>query len=208
MWRWVALAAGLPGVLWLLWGVATAEGESVRLSAAYSGLFGNALRDYLNADPSAPARSGFQTTDAPVSPCDPLSALYRRDIHRCRAVSVEVSRTPTWLAPVLPLRTTIRISPGVWADPAARSLLLNLARNKPAACAAVDAGDWKYIAPERYGLGCDARQPPPHEIWFNITSAPAMACFQTSRGTDCRGLKVDDSRAFRVSWRRPGKRTH
>jgi hypothetical protein len=195
--RWLALVLGALAALWVLWSTATAEGESLRLGGAYWGLFNDALVSYVRTHPDTPAHSGFRTNNSPPLPCDPLAALYRTG-SPCAGVSVEVSRIPAWLAPIVPVRAMVRIPPRIWADPAARPLLLQLARDKAAACASVDSGEPLDIRPQRYSLGCDERQPAPHQIWFNITSTPIRACVFRGLRMDCHRLKVDESRAFRV----------
>jgi hypothetical protein len=200
MWRWLSILLVVPvGLGFLFWSVATAEGESWRLGGAYSGLFSNAVLAYVEEHPDALARSGFQTIDTPPHPCDPLSRPSRGPVWgACSAIAEDGNFVPAWLSPVVPSKVMVRIAPGVWADPEARALLLNLAQDKAAACASIDAVQ-KAVRAERYGLGCDERQPPNHQVWFNVTAARGNTCVQTNATTTkCHRVHVDDSGAFRV----------
>jgi hypothetical protein len=199
MWRRISFLIGMAVVAgYALWTFLVAEGESIRLGGAYHGLFGHALMAYVRAHPEAPARAGYRTKDGPPRPCDPLQK--RGPMDSCQPLSVRVDKTPLWLLPIVPKRVTVRIRPEIWADAEARGLLLKLARNKGAACDAVDEGEPTDIPYERYGLGCDERQPPPHQIWFSITSASSGVCTRLSSGEQtCHPLRVDDSHAFRVN---------
>jgi hypothetical protein len=208
--RWLYILLGVPvGLGFLFWSVAEADGENIRLGGAYAGVLTGALSAYVQEHPDALARSGYQNTEAPPRPCDPLSAEGRGPYsYQCAALSYDGNSVPAWLRPMVPLKVMVRITPRVWADPGARALLLNLVQSKAAACATLRAdaviayargGSMHYRRPERYGLGCDKRQPPNHQVWFNITAARGFTCVHPDAlSTRCDKVKVDDSRAFRV----------
>ena len=198
--RWLVILFAVPVGLWFLfWNVAAAEGEEMRLSSSYAGLLDDALLAYIKEHPDTLARSGYQNTDAPPRPCDPLSTEGRGpSSYECAAMRSDANTVPAWLTPIVPLKVTVRITPRVWADPGARALLLNLVRSKAAACATPAAAPDRHFyadSYERFGLGCDERQPPNHQVWFNITAARGVACVHhADRSVHCDHLKVDDSR--------------
>jgi hypothetical protein len=198
---------GLMLLIFLFQAQWKSEGQSRSIGGAYDSAFNQALLEYASANPDARAvREGFHTIRSPRTPCVP-SAKRTALLDTCTAVSSDATVTPAWLRAFSPSRVVIRVPSVVWADPAARSVILSLARSRRLVCQTLISNGTVEGKLGSRALACaNPGAPSELQVWVAVSDVPLTTCVPSSAGdratsvtsTTCTHSR-DSVRGFRAS---------